>query len=145
MPIPPPSRDIAAPWPVKPRQQIVQLRQLHLKLAFAGARPPRENVQDELGAVQHLHVQRLLQIALLRRRQFAIEDHHGRFVKVDLGLQLVDLAGADQRGRVGAGARSGSGSRRPAPGAGGKRRQFFDGFLRADEIEAARRRLRPAR
>ena len=35
----------------EPRQQVVQLRQFHLKLALAGARAAGEDIQDELGAV----------------------------------------------------------------------------------------------
>ena len=98
--MPPPSRDIAAPWPVKPRQQIIQLRQLHLQLAFARAGAPGENIQDQLGAVDDLDVQRFFQIALLGGRQIVVEDHHGRIVEMDLRLELVDFAGADQRGRI---------------------------------------------
>ena len=57
-------------------QQIIQLRQLHLQLAFARARAPREDIQDELGPVENLDVQRFFQIALLGRRQLVVEDHH---------------------------------------------------------------------
>ena len=96
----------------QPGQQIIQLRQLDLQLAFAGSRAPGENVQDELGPVEDLHVQRFFQIALLRGRQLLVEDHHRRIVKVDLRLELVDFAGADQRRRIGARPRSGSTARR---------------------------------
>ncbi len=80
----------------QPRQQIVQLRQLHLQLAFSRAGAARENIQDQLRPVEHLDVQRFFQIALLRGRQLAVEDHRGRFVELDLRLQLFHFAGADE-------------------------------------------------
>ena len=47
----------------EPRQQIIQLRQLHLQLAFACARVHRENIQDQLRAVNHARADALLHIA----------------------------------------------------------------------------------
>ena len=82
------------------RQQVVQLREFHLQLAFPGSRPAREDVQDQLRPVEHLHVQRPLQIALLGGRQLAVEDHHSGVVQVDQRLQLFDFAGADLGGRI---------------------------------------------
>ena len=46
-----PRKFFAAPG--KPRQQIIQLRQLHLQLAFARARVHGENIQNQLRAVNH--------------------------------------------------------------------------------------------
>ena len=93
------------------RQQVVQLREFHLQLAFPGARAAREDIEDQLRAVEHLHVQRLFQIALLRGRQLAIENHHVGFVQVDQRLQLFHFAGADLRGRIDLRAAIESGSR----------------------------------
>ena len=42
--------------PGQPRQQVVQLRQLHLQPAFAGARARGEDIEDELGAVDDLGI-----------------------------------------------------------------------------------------
>ena len=39
--------------PGQPRQHVLELRQLHLQLAFAGAGVARKNVEDELRAVEH--------------------------------------------------------------------------------------------
>ena len=58
----------------QPRQQVVQLRQLHLQLAFARAGAAGEDIEDQLRAVEDLDIERLLQIALLGGRQFAVED-----------------------------------------------------------------------
>lgn len=49
----------------QPRQEIVQLRQLHLQLPFAAARPASKNVEDELRAVDNPQVERLFEIAKL--------------------------------------------------------------------------------
>lgn len=58
----------------KARQRVVELREFYLQAPFAGARAAGENVEDELGAVDYLAVERLLQIALLRGGQIVIED-----------------------------------------------------------------------
>ena len=74
----------------QPRHQVLQLRELHLELAFARARAPREDVENELRAIDDLPVERLLEVAELRGRQLVVEDH-------DAGVELV--AGGGQRRR----------------------------------------------
>ncbi len=54
VPMPPPRRDSAAPEPTSRGSRYLQLRQLHLQLAFARPRAPREDVEDELRAVEDL-------------------------------------------------------------------------------------------
>ena len=56
------------------RQQVLQLRQFHLELAFTGARVAGKDVEDELGAIDDAQVELALQVALLRWRQLVIED-----------------------------------------------------------------------
>ena len=57
----------------------MQLRQLHLQLTFAGAGVAGKDVEDELRPIQYPDVELALQVALLRRREFVIEnDHVGR-------------------------------------------------------------------
>ena len=51
----------------EPRQQVLQLRELDLQLAFARPRAPREDVEDELRAIDDLAVERLLEVPQLRR------------------------------------------------------------------------------
>ena len=46
----------------QPRQQVLQLRQLDLQLALAGPRPPREDVEDELGAIDRPSARGAIQI-----------------------------------------------------------------------------------
>src|SRR5581483_2872947 len=61
---------------------------------LAGARVLGEDVEDQLGAVEHAGVERLLQVALLPRRELVVADHH---VELQVAAQrppLRDLAGA---------------------------------------------------
>ena len=55
------------PTALQPWQQMVQLRRLHLQPAFLGARALGKDVEDQLGAVDDLHLELLLQVALLPR------------------------------------------------------------------------------
>ncbi len=64
------------------RQQVLQLRQLDLQLAFPRPRTTREDVEDELRPIDDLPVERLLEIAQLRRAQLVVEDD-------DVDAQLV--------------------------------------------------------
>ena len=59
----------------QPRQHVLQLRQLHLQLAFAGAGVAGKDVQNQLRPVQHAAGQRSLQVAQLRRRKVVVEEH----------------------------------------------------------------------
>ena len=74
VPMPPPSRDSAAPGADQPRQQVLQLRQLDLQLAFARPRAPGEDVENQLRAIDDLAADRLLDLPQLRRRQLVVED-----------------------------------------------------------------------
>ena len=46
----------------QPRQQILELRKLHLELGLAATRPCREDVENDLGAVHHPHPDMLLEL-----------------------------------------------------------------------------------
>jgi hypothetical protein len=86
--------------PCQPRQQVIQLCQFHLQLAFARPRPARENIQDQLRPVQDFTIQLFFQIALLCGRQFTVENNRGRFVVEDLRLQFLHFSGTDERSRI---------------------------------------------
>ena len=65
----------------QPRQLVLELRQLHLQHALAGAGVAREDVEDELGAVDHRARQPRLNVARLRRRQVVVEQHQAGAVE----------------------------------------------------------------
>ena len=79
----------------QPAFLIGQMRVLDLQRAFAGARAPSENFQDEAGAVEHLGVPGLFQIALLHRRQRAVHHHDAGVEAFDEAGDLFDLALAE--------------------------------------------------
>src|SRR5439155_7238287 len=81
-------------------QGVLKLRELDLESRLASARAPGEDVEDQLGAVDHLAVERLLEVAHLRRRQIVVEDHEIGVPLRRERLELLDLALADERGRM---------------------------------------------
>ena len=83
------------PGPHQPAALVIEMRELDLQRAFAGAGAPAENFEDQPGAVEHLGVPRLLQIALLHRGERAIHHHEAGLVGLDEAGELLDLAFAD--------------------------------------------------
>src|SRR5258708_3084565 len=53
------------PMARQPRQKVIELRQLDLQLAFAAARVPRKNIQNELRAVNDAAFGDALNVSLL--------------------------------------------------------------------------------
>ncbi len=51
----------------QPRQQVSQLRQLHLHLGLVGPGPCGEDVENQLGPVHQAHLEGVLQILPLHR------------------------------------------------------------------------------
>ena len=105
VPMPPPEPGHRLAPAAEPGQQVVELRQLDLGLALPRPGVQREDVEDQRRAVDHLHPEPLLQVAELPRRQLVVEDHRLRVRRVDEVVDLLDLALADERGRVGRGPR----------------------------------------
>src|SRR5207248_9320887 len=84
----------------QPRQQVLQLRELHLELAFARPRAAREDVEDQLRAVDDLPVDVLLDVAQLRRRQLVVEDDDVDVALVAGGGKHFDFAAAEEGRRI---------------------------------------------
>ena len=88
-----------APHAEQPRQAVLELRKLHLELALARLGAHGEDVEDEHGAVDDGHAERLLQIAHLHGGELVVKDDQVRLERVDVERELVRLARADV-GRV---------------------------------------------
>ncbi len=86
--------------PAQSRDQILQLRQLDLGLAFTRTRVLGEDVEDQRGAVDDLHPQLLLQVPQLAGRELTVaDDGVGPGRHDDVG-ELAHLARADVGGGV---------------------------------------------
>ncbi len=86
--------------PGKPGQHVIQLRQLHLKLAFPAARAAGKNIKDELGAVNDLQVDDLLKIAELRGGKVVVKNHQVRVQGLRFRADLLHLAASQQSGGI---------------------------------------------
>ena len=89
------------PHPPHPRQVVLELRELDLELPLGAHRVLREDVEDQLRAVDHPRLERVLERTLLRRAELVVDDEHlGAGLAVRL-LELLELPLADVRARVG--------------------------------------------
>jgi hypothetical protein len=79
------------PHPGQPRQPVLQLGQLDLETAFVGLGPAREHIENERRAVDDHHVELLLEVALLARRELAIDHHDVVFETLAEGLDLLQF------------------------------------------------------
>ncbi len=79
---------------------MFQLRQFNLQLASGALGAQGKNVENQAGAINHPAVQDAFQVALLRRRQFMVEDDQvGRHCRQQ-GGDFFDLALAGKGGRI---------------------------------------------
>src|SRR5207253_6743252 len=85
----------------QPRQTIAELRQLDLQLAVAALRALREDVEDQLRAVDDLELGRFGNRVQLRRREVLVEDDELGAVLHRSQVELLELAAAEQRARIG--------------------------------------------
>jgi hypothetical protein len=89
----------------------------------------REDVEDQRRPVEHLDVEFLLEVALLRRRQLVVEDDGGVVERLTLGDDLLDLALADVGRRVAALQPLGGGTDDARARRTGEKRQLFERAL----------------
>ena len=82
------------------RRHVLQLRELDLQLAFVRARALREDVEDQPGAIDDAALGELFEIALLHRRERAVDEDQIRVERLALLGELLGLAGADEVARV---------------------------------------------
>jgi hypothetical protein len=87
------------PRPDQPRALIGERRQLDLQAAFMGPGASAKDFEDEAGAVDDLGLPLPLEIALLHRRQGAVDDNEADFLLGDHLAKRFDPALADQRRR----------------------------------------------
>ena len=92
----------------------------------------REDVEDQLRAVDDPCVQRPFQVALLGGRQFVVEDNEIRATRRDRAFQFLQLAAADERSRVGLLTPLEKLGNNAAAGADGQFAQFGHGFFRRE-------------
>ncbi|MNV68397.1 hypothetical protein D3C71_1612420 [compost metagenome] len=109
----------------QPRGHVAQLRQFHLQLAFVAARTLGEDIQDQPGTVDHAPLQEPLQVALLPRRQRMVDQDQVGAGSIGRGLDLVQLAAADQDRRIGPINARGQRGRDAGPGGAGQIGELF--------------------
>ena len=78
------------------RGQVTQLRQLDLQLALVAVCTLGKDVQDQTGAVDHPALEEAFQVALLTRAQRMVDQDQVGATGIGRGLDLVQLAAADQ-------------------------------------------------
>ena len=71
------------PHPLQPRHGIFQLRQLDLKMGLVGQGVRREDIQDHLGAIDHLDPELLLEVAGLGGTEVVVEEDHVGLLGLD--------------------------------------------------------------
>ena len=88
------------PQPAHAREVVLELGQLDLQLALGAVRVAGEDVEDHRRAVDDRQAERLLEVALLARRQLVVAGDHVGVAHRGERLQLVDLARAQVGVRV---------------------------------------------
>src|SRR4029077_2216898 len=78
------------------RKQVVKLREFDLQLAFSGARMDREDVENELGAIDDAAANSLLHVAKLHRGQIVIDDYERHVAKLGFQSNLFEFSFADE-------------------------------------------------
>src|ERR1700722_8249396 len=83
------------------RQHVVELCKLDLELAFTASCVLRKDIEDELRAINHATLGCLFDVALLHRREVAVENDERGFMRRGFGTDLIEFAAAYECGRIG--------------------------------------------
>jgi hypothetical protein len=78
------------------RQEVIELRELDLQLAFAAQGAAREDVENKLRAIEDLEIEGALQVAKLGGREVVVEDDEVGAERARLATNFLHLAPADQ-------------------------------------------------
>ena len=84
----------------EPRLQVTELRDFDLQLALECMRALRENVENQLAAIDHANLEFVLEIARLRRAKRVIENRERRAFRRRQLAHLARLALPDKSARV---------------------------------------------
>ena len=103
------------PLPHQARQEVRELRQLHLELALARPRPLGEDVEDQGGAVDDAKLQRAGEVPLLHGRQRIVRDQETGPEGPGQVPHLLHLALPEVEARVPLGALLDDAGERPPP------------------------------
>ena len=129
-----------APVAGQAREQMLELRQLDLELAFPRARTPGEDVENERGAVEDLARENLLQVAALRGGKLVVEDDRVHALLAAKGGKLDRLARADERGGDGVFELLDAAAEDFTSGSAGQFREFRHGIPQSARARVPRRR-----
>jgi hypothetical protein len=88
------------PHPRQPREHVLELRQLDLHARFTRACARCENIEDELGAVDHALTRRILDVLPLRGSQLVVEYYDCCVRVADDAAELLDLSLAEIRSGI---------------------------------------------
>ena len=114
-----------------PRQVVLELRELHLKLSLGAVCVIGEDVEDHRGAVDDRDTQRGLEVALLPRDELVVAGDQVRVGARDLGPKLRELAASQIAIGVGGPARLDQLARRRDPGGAEKLLELGEGIALA--------------
>ncbi|MNT01939.1 hypothetical protein D3C72_1364260 [compost metagenome] len=106
-------------------RHMAQLGQLDLQLAFMAARTLGKDVQDQTGTVDHPALQETFQIAFLTRAQRVVDQDQICAGCFSGGLDLIQLAAAEQGRWIGTIQARGDGHRDAGPSRAGQITEFF--------------------
>src|SRR5215218_4458571 len=89
------------PQPPHPGEVVLELRQLDLELALRRVRMVGEDVEDDGRAIDHRHVERGLEVALLAWSELVVAGDEVRAIALDLRLELRELPAPEVTVRIG--------------------------------------------